>query len=267
LTVPIEAIEAAMKSALCGSMSAVAVPAGYFVETGFRLPDGDLLSFYVVNERDGTFAIEDDGDTLPMAIAMGFDIRSSAREANLRAILEQEGAAYDDALIIRAEGISRPDLGAAALRFISAMIRMRDLFLIDRENVVRAFSDDIRSAIQTALPQGFMLDDTGGRENLEPDIVIRNARNGLVSGRIYAAGGDLRLMDALVSWQAREPESSPIVAVVDRRAKRVSDARFNRANNIGLPLAAFDGFGNDWLDRVLRIVANSDAAPKSSLLG
>ena len=93
--------------------------------------------------------------------------------------------------------------------------------------------------------------------------MLRTPSNGLMAARIYAAGGDLRLMDALSEHQASGPGDSPVIAVVDRRKSRVSDKRFNRATNKGLRMAVVDDGSTEWVPRVLRLVADRDGAAVS----
>lgn len=255
----ISGIEVALKSALCASLDVSPVPIGYSISTGFYMPDGDLLSFYLVADETGTYHLEDDGTTLPNAIAAGLDLKSPVREGLLRGMLSEEGARYDDDLAIRSDDIDEERLGAAALRFISALIRTRDLALIGRENVAASFADDIRRDLERRLPAGLMIDsDRRPTDANSPDLTLRDIDTGLKAARIYAAGADLRLMDALVDFQARGPGDSPVIAVVDRRRSRVSEKRFNTATNRGLPMAVVDGGGTEWIGRVLEFARSSD---------
>ena len=81
---PMNNLHSLLRSALCAPLDVVPVPIGYAVSTGFVLPDGDALSFYVVADDEGRSHFEDDGTTLPDAVARGFDMRSPQREALLR---------------------------------------------------------------------------------------------------------------------------------------------------------------------------------------
>lgn len=92
----IDSIDAALRRTFCAALDVAPVPVGYAVSTGFTLPDGDPLSFYVILESEGRFYLEDDGLTLPNAIASGLDLRSPVREGLLRGILADEGLRYDE---------------------------------------------------------------------------------------------------------------------------------------------------------------------------
>lgn len=258
-------ITSALRLSLCAPMEVTAVPVGYHVGTGFPLPDGDLLSFYLIPVGDGRFWLEDDGTTLPNAIASGFDIKSPNRENLLRSLLSDEGASYDSDLAIRSTApVDAGGVGAAAMHFISALIRTRDLFMVSRENVAASFSEDVRSTLVPRLPDDFEIDEAASNEPGSPDVVLRNRATGLKVARIYAAGGDLRLMDALVEYQSYANEDSPIIAVVDRRKNRVSERRFNTATNLGLNMAVVGDTGEDWVRRVLQVAAAASASESTS---
>lgn len=255
----IDIMHSGLKRAFCGALDIVAVPVGYFVSTGFAMPDGDLLSFYLVRNDDGSYRLEDDGMTLPSAIASGLDLKSPAREGLLRGILADEGLHYDADLTIRSDDVDESRVGEASLRFVSALIRTRDLTLLSRENVAASFADDVRRVIATKLPAELSISDEEGMADLTgPDIVVRRNDTGLKVARIYAASADLRLMDAVVDHQTNPVDSSPVIAVVDRRKGRVTEKRFNIATNRGLPMAVLDGGDSEWTGRVLDIMSQSD---------
>jgi len=251
----VDEITSAVRSALCGSLEVTSVPIGYAVNTGFMLPDGDRLSFYVVPEDDGRYRLEDDGTTLPNAVAAGLDLGSPVRDGLLRSILAQEGIRYDDDYLLRSPAVEEHQLGATALSLISALIRTRDLSLLNRENVAASFAEDVKHELEGRLPRGLIIEealrasDSGG-----PDFVIRRPGTGIKVARIYAANGDLKLMDALVDFQDSGSGDSPVIAVVDRRRGRVTERRFNTATNKGLPMAVVDGINTDWARRITQIV-------------
>lgn len=256
----VDTITAALRHSFCAAMDVSPVPIGYAISTGFLLPDGDHLSFYLIPDGTGRFRLEDDGTILPNAVASGLDLKSPVRESLLRGLLADEGAHYDADLAIRTDFVSEQEVGPAAVRFISALIRTRDLALLSRENVAASFADDVREQLVPRLPSGIVIDDTGLPDQRGPDLVLKNVRTGLNAARVYAAGGDLRLMDALVEYQSSGPGDSPVIAVVDRRKSRVSEGRFNTATNRGMPMAVVDGLGSDWVQRVLSLATDVHGA-------
>lgn len=248
-----ETLTDSLRSELCAPLHVTAVPIGFHVETGFRLPDGDPLDFYLVRADEGLYRFEDDGTTIPNAVARGFDLKSAARDGMLRHMLAQEGAHYDTDLVVRTDPMAEGEIGTAGLRFISALIRTRDLFVLNRENVAASFADDVMNAIAASLPDTLVVETSPANETGSPDILLRRRGTGQKAARVYAAGSDLRLMDALVEHQARHKDDSPIVAVVDRRKSRVTERRFNRATNQGLAMAVVDDQGDDWVGRVFNL--------------
>lgn len=250
----VDGITSVLKRSFCASLDVTPVPVGFAISTGFSMPDGDLLSFYMVTDENGLFTLEDDGTTLPNAIAAGLDLKSPNRESLLRGILADEGIHYGNDLTIRSDAVKEALVGETALRFISALIRTRDLSLMSRENVAASFSDDVRREIIKRLPDNLIIsEDTNGADPGTADITLRNAVTGLKAARIYAAAGDLRLMDALVDYQSHGLGDAPVIAIVDRRKSRVSEKRFNNATNLGLQMAIVDGDTTDWVPRVLQL--------------
>lgn len=250
----IEDIHATLRSALCAPLEVAPVPIGFAINTGFPLPDGDMLSFYLVADEDGRFHLEDDGLTMPNAIASGLDLKSPIREGLLRGLLSDEGARLDDDLTIRSLPFSGDAIGLASMKFISALIRTRDLTLINRENVAASFADDLRRDLAKQLPDDLILEsDKRTTDPVAPDFILRVKDTHKKAARIYAAGADLRLMDALVGYRTANEDDSPVIAVVDRRRGRVSEKRFNAATNLGLPMAVVDGSNNDWIPRVVDV--------------
>lgn len=257
-----DTIDAALRRTFCAALDVAPVPVGYAVSTGFILPDGDPLSFYLIADDEGSFYIEDDGLTLPNAIAAGLDLKSPVREGLLRGILSDEGLHFGSDWIIRSEALTEAEVGAAAMRFVSALIRTRDLTLLNRENVAASFADDVRRELEEKLPQDLTIDEVDRSAELgSADVVLRRRDTGFKAARIYAAGADLRLMDAVVEHQARHPGDAPVIAVVDRRRSRVSERRFNTATNKGLPMAVVDGQDGSWVDRIITLTR-----PDASLL-
>lgn len=251
-------IKASLKRAICAPLDVSSVPAGYAISTGFHLPDGDLLSFYLIPDDDGLYHLEDDGMTLPNAIAAGLDLKSPIRESLLRGILSDEGLRYDDDLSIRSDSIDISAIGKAATRFVAALIRTQDLALLSRENVAASFADDVRADLAARLPETLAIDESPIRSDAgSPDIILRHRSTGLLAARVFAASGDLRLMDAIVEYQDSRDGDSPVIAVVDRRKNRVSERRFNTATNKGLQMAVVDGPDHGWIERVIAVADRS----------
>jgi len=257
-------LSAALHEKFCADLDVTAVPAGYAVTTGFMMPDGDPLSFYLVVEGEGQYRLEDDGTFLPNAIAAGLDLKSSVRDALLRGILAEEGAHYDNDYAIRTAVIPEAEVGAAAMKFVSALIRLRDLSLLSRENVAASFAEDVKRALSPALPNYIEIDEEATQDPFSADIVLRRKETGLKAARVFAAGNDLRMMDALVQHQNSQASESPVIAVVDRRKGHVSEKRFNNATNLGLRMAVVDGTDEGWVRRVLELADPANDPPPRS---
>lgn len=248
----IETISRAIHARFCADLKVTPVPLGYAVSTGFIMPDGDPLTFYLEEADDG-WVLQDDGSTLPDALASGLELASGHRERLLSSILEEEGARYDlNDYLIYTDAVSPDRLGSAAVSFVSALIRMQDLVLLSRENTRASFADDVRSGLAGKLPASFEMPDfpvvgsVGG-----PDIVIRDVKTHLTRARVFAANSDLRMLEAVVAHKDTGEGDSPVVVVANRAKGGVTEKRFNFATNQGLTLAVYDPDDPSWINRTL----------------
>jgi hypothetical protein len=250
LKTELDIIRTALHRRMCDDVTFHEVPFGYAISTGFMMPDGDPLTFFLKIDDDGVM-LQDDGDTIPSALASGIDVNSGHRETLLRGILSDSGATFSsDDLSIHTDVFPPNELGNRAMRFISGLIRTQDLVLLNQENTRANFADDVYSAILDRLPDELEADERVVLPDGGPDLVIRSRAKGLVRARIFAAGTDLRLLEAIITFQKRQAEESTVLAVVDRRKNGITNLRFERAINMGLPIAAYDGRDDGWLDRV-----------------
>ena len=213
---------------------------------------------YVVHDDDGLWHIEDDGTVLPDAMAAGLDIESGVRESLLRGILASEGAEYDlETFQIRTPPLSEAEISDAAMRFVSALIRMQDLALLSKENVKASFAEDVARALRERKSDNYEIVMNDKHDTLSPDILIRKVGYGFNQLRVYAASSDVRILEAMISYKSANVDDSPMVAVVNRRRGGVSEKRTITATNMGLPLAVVHDDSYDWVDRVLNAADTS----------
>jgi hypothetical protein len=225
---------------------------GYAISTGFIMPDGDPLTFYLEETDDG-WVLQDDGSTLPDALASGLEISGGHRERLLSAILEEEGARFDpDYYQIFTDAVPAERLGSAATSFVSALIRMQDLVLLSRENTQASFADDVRAALAASLPNDLEMPEPGVVTPVGgPDLLIRDAKTHIARARIFAANTDMRMLEAVIAHQTSGAGDSPVVAVANRSKGGVTEKRFNFATNKGLALAVYGRNDLAWIERTL----------------
>lgn len=143
-----QALEKALCSTFCSSITVNTVPCGYVVSTVFKDRSGDRLGFYIVKDEDG-YRIEDDGDYLSRLIASGIDIENTTRRTLLENILQTGGAFWDvDTYEIKTEHFNEGELARRMTDFLSSLIRVRDIELMTRDVVRSTFREDAIAAIQ-----------------------------------------------------------------------------------------------------------------------
>ncbi|MFC4733930.1 DUF1828 domain-containing protein [Salipiger abyssi] len=243
----------------CGGLSVSTVPAGFAVSTDVAKSFGDPISFYL-SEANGEFTVEDDGDFIATAIASGTFTDTGTRASVLDAMLEEHGSYLDrDSCQIRREPIAGEGPARAALSFLSAMIRARDILLLNRENVASTFADDVRSAIKENFGNDYVIEDETEADN-PADVLLKSKRTGLRAALIYAANSNEKLMAALLRHQEREDDEAPVIAVVSGLNKGgVSTRRFEMAQNRGL-LMPFFSSGPKQAINYIRDHVRADAA-------
>jgi len=229
-----EGLKADICKAFCAGLSVSTVPAGFAVSTAFILPDGDPLTFYVVDTEDG-WVLEDDGDFLASAIASGIPLDTGTRRNLLDGILGECGGTWDtDSFQIRSDAVPEHEIRHACIRFAAAMVRVRDLAHLTQESVASTFAEDLRSSVEAGLTAEFLVADDTGSDN-PADFIIRRADTGLRSASIFAANSNEKLMAALIRHQERHGDDAPVIAVLEKEPGRsVSNKRFMMAQNRGL---------------------------------
>ncbi len=224
---------------LCGGLSVAAVPIGMAVSTAFVLPDGDVATFYIVETPDG-LSLEDDGDFIATSIASGLPIDTGTRGRLLDGILASEGAHLDrDTCQIKSGPVAADDLGAASIRFISALVRARDLHLLTQEQVASTFAEDVREAMETRFGDRFVVGPETGTDN-PADLVLIDRDTGHRAATVYAANSNEKLLSAMIRHAETKPGSAPVIAVMDAMpSANVSSSKFMMAQNRGLHMPFF----------------------------
>ncbi|MBC6442630.1 MAG: DUF1828 domain-containing protein [Rhodobacteraceae bacterium] len=233
----------------CAAISVNPVPCGYAVGTPFPDQSGDLIGFYVVEDGDG-FRLEDDGAYLAQLKGSGIPIDGGGRAKLLEEILKQGDAFRDqDTCEIRSKPFDRGRLGPAMIRFLSALIRVRDLELPTREAVRSTFRDDALAALtrrygaQATLDENTSVDDEFSE--FPADLIIRPKAQDTKTGALCFATSNDKLNEALLLQMEAERhrrENIQIIALIEEPDMRpLSRKKFQRAQNRGLMLPIFRG--------------------------
>lgn len=116
--------------AFCGMLSVTEVPAGFAVGTGHEGFNGDHIGFYVIGpDAAGQYFIQDDGLTMATLEAVGVDIANKSRKGMFPELCYQYAVSFDrESGELKSANVEAGDLGAIAMRFMTFMLRVQDLY-------------------------------------------------------------------------------------------------------------------------------------------
>ncbi|MCA0856133.1 DUF1828 domain-containing protein [Phaeobacter italicus] len=223
----------------CDGLSVSTVPEGLAVATSFILPDGDPAIFYVRETPDG-FIFEDDGDFVATARASGISLDTGVRAQLFSGILAEGAAFFDeDTLQIRSHPAPKDRLKDLAPRFLSALIRARDLYLLSSENVASTFAEDVREALESRFGSQYLISEDDNAD-FAADFILRHKGSGLRAALIFAVNTNEKLLSALIRYGEQHEDDAPVIAMMDRIGTGgISNRNFMRAQNRGLPMPFF----------------------------
>lgn len=254
--------------AFCGELEVREVPAGVAVKTAFRSPDGDAVSFYITRHKGNPalWRIEDAGMTVPLLEAHGVNLDSGMRAEAFEKLLSEHQATYDDDLCeLHSHYVHDDELPAAAMRFISLMLRVRDLELLSPEVVANTFREDAQQSIRTFFTgKADLIFSEPVAENLPdfvPDVVI-SPRGGEKKLALYIATSEQKVDEAVMLWmEAKWHQRTFDVAVLLETEKpaKVGNRSLRRAMN-RVSLATYRGDEEGAMQRIARYAGMGESS-------
>lgn len=241
--------------AFCDSISVRDVPSGLAVSTGFAFPDGDKIGFYLSNGADGGFAIRDSGLVFPTLEASGLDLKNDHRADAFASLMREYGVVLDDE--DREFGIldvAEENLPAAALRFVSFLLRVGDLLRLAEDRVASTFRHDVEIMLRTQIGDRAVIVEnsplTPELSDFSPDFTITAPDRRPVG--IFLGTSDSRVLQALYMQMRAEHETHVPVSIVAllEREKVVSAQVRQQATN---RLSAVTHFRGDEAGAIARI--------------
>lgn len=237
--------------AFCGGVTVRAVGAGYAVGTLFTDNSGDPIGFYLTPDGD-RYRLEDDGSYLAQLVARDISIDRGTRGQLLDAVLADAGAWWDkDSYEICTEPFTLGEAAGRMIEFLGALIRVRDLELLTRENVASTFRSDALAMItQTFANVADVASNAPVADEFDEfpaDIVLqpKNMEGGARAGAIYLVSTADRLNEALLlqmeSQASGRTDFSVIGLIEDPEMKAVGHRKFQRAQNRSLAMPIFRG--------------------------
>lgn len=106
--------------------------------------NNDMVEMYVIDERDGSFTITDDGTTISDLQLSGFDYSSSDRRKGiLQSIISAHGVTKtnNDELIIKC---TMNDIAFKKHMLAQCIVKVSDMFTLSRNNVQSLFLEDVQ---------------------------------------------------------------------------------------------------------------------------
>lgn len=249
-----QALEKELCATFCAGLEVHPVPSGYAVSSVFEDNSGDKITFYLVETPDG-YRVEDDGDYLSTLMASDIRIDVGGRGSMLDAILADGGAYWDrETYEIRSSDFPPDQVANRAIRFLSSLIRVRDLALVTKDRVKSAFREDFLAAIGARFGDAIEVSENVAPANdlgeFPADVVLTPRGGGRV-GAVYLINNTDKLNEALLAWREIEDYPGSNVAIMavleDRDMKNISRMKWQRAQNRRLPMPVFRDDENGML--------------------
>jgi hypothetical protein len=236
-------------AAFCEHLALHEVPIGYVLKTPFKRPDGDAIGIYFRRADDGTFRIEDDGQTLGFLEASGVDLDSETRFEALADLLKEYSSFLDEReSLIYTANMQERFLPAEALRFMTLMLRIQDLLLLAANRVRSTFRDDLINLVErqfggSAASIDFNSPLQDSMKDYQVDIIVRSPDGRSLA--IYAATSELKALEALLFWrEARDQKitnNRAMLVVETAKPRDIKERTYSRVLNSGLLIASMDG--------------------------
>lgn len=115
----------------------------YEITTPFFDPDNDSIQIYV-KQHGNHIELSDDGYTLNSLLSRGFTL-SKKRKEQIQTIVNQFGIQFDEKEVELISFADEKDFPQKKHMLIQAILRVSDMYLTTRSNVLSLFTEDISS--------------------------------------------------------------------------------------------------------------------------
>lgn len=225
--------------AFCDELIVRNVPMGLAVSTAFSLPDGDRVGFYVKKQPQvDVYELQDSGLIFPSLEANGLNLKNKNRREAFNSLLNEYGIHLDeDDREFRLPNVHESDLPAASLRFVSFLLRVYDLLLLNEERVASTFRSDVEQRLRQALGEQASIEEnapiSSDLAEFMPDFVIRASDRNPVG--VYLGTSDARILEALfVQMRAIHEVKNPvsIIALLENDRAITKKVRQQASNRL-----------------------------------
>jgi hypothetical protein len=234
--------------AFCQRLAIHEVPIGYVVRTPFRNKDDDPLAIYLRRADDGTYRLEDDGQTLAHLEAIGVDLDSETRyEAVVDLLKEYEAYIDERENVIHSKYLPECEIPSNVVRFSALLLRIFDLELLASTRVRSTFRDDLAALIEAQFGAECRIDYDaplqGSMKDYLVDIIVRSKDGRSLA--IFAGTSETRALESLLFWKEyREQNITSVrtfLMLESSKPRGIKDRTFSRVMNSGILLATMDG--------------------------
>ena len=246
----------------CGDLVVKTLPSGIAVTTTFRDAVSDPLACFIEQDEGGWY-MADDGHFLSDTVARGIDVQTGSRKSFLDRILAPAGAWCDlTNLEIRTHAQREVPRADDILKFITALVRARDVTFWSRERIKSTFKDDAYEALverfapRADLSRSAPVD--ASMQEFPADAVLRpRDRTGkLPTTAVFFVQVLDTMNEALMLWmEARDQHRSDIrvAALVEDGTINLSSNKAQRAFNRIDTTAIYRGDEKAAIDRIERV--------------
>jgi uncharacterized protein DUF1828 len=234
--------------AFCDLMALNEVPIGYVLRTPFRRPDGDPIAIYLRRSEQGTYRLEDDGQTIALLADGGVDFDSETRYEVFTDLLKEHDARWDEnESLIHTDYLSEQDVPFAAVSFSALLLRVIDMTFLASHRVRSTFKDDLIALVERQFGAAVRIELDSALQNsmrdYPVDIIVRSNDGRALA--IFAATSELKALEAILFWREyRDQKIETVRAMLVMESGRPRDIKtrtLTRVMNSGLLLAAMDG--------------------------
>jgi hypothetical protein len=261
-----EEIRKAMCRSFCDDIRIVEMRGRLIVSASSVSRDRDRISFDIVEAEDG-FYLSDDGDFLATLEAMGIDTSEGPRAQFVNSILNDAGAFIPaDDYRIRTRTFKGQIDPAAALRFLTALERIRDVSYWTKDVVRSTFKADATRALIARLSPAANVNTTAPVDarlaDFPVDVVVspidwHHPDREPPKTAIYLANSKDSLSEATALWSEAKRlhvvDLKVVALLEDDRVALSNSIRFKRMLNRIDGVAVWSGDREVALDKVVAI--------------
>lgn len=253
-----DAVKASLCAHFCDDLRVRETPAGLAISSSIVTDCGDRIAFFVQNDGAG-LCLADDGEFLSTLEARGVDIGTGTRLQFIEGILREANAYWDrDTYEIKSKPL-KTLTPAAAVSFMTALMRLRDIRFWTREAVRSTFKEDVAAAIEDRFSDlaNVIIGEPVNDDFAEfpADVVLKPKDRGIATA-VYLVNSNDGVNEALSLWQEAQrlqcADFKVMAILEDEKFDGINRRKFQRMANRIDSVAYYRGDERATLDRLSR---------------